>query len=310
MTTPSELPVRAALHPSGLYLELREIGPEQLHDAFLVDTVERVPARQSVIQIFKEDLGKVSPASAPAGLIFHVGRCGSTLASQLLKQHQQVVVYSESIAINEILVPPHKWTRGELIGALRSLGDVFAEHASKPYILKLSSWNTLNCDIITDAFPSTPWAICIRDPLEVCVSLMQQRPAWLRDAGSRSNLFVSIVDPENTCHTPEEYLARLYAAYCRAACRLDTKRGKLIPYDTLPDAVWITLAPHFGLTMDEQINSRMSTASQIHSKGRVGSEVAFVPDSTTKRAAASTELRRAVDRYARPELERLKGRFA
>ena len=161
------LPVRASLQPTGLYLELRDIGPEQLHDPFMQETTQRVPARQSVIQILKEDLGKASPSSAPAGLIFHVGRCGSTLASQLLKHHERVVVYSESIALNEILVPPRKWDRAELVGALRSLGGLLAQHARKPYVLKLSSWNTLNCDIVRDAFPSTPWALCIRDPLEV-----------------------------------------------------------------------------------------------------------------------------------------------
>jgi hypothetical protein len=306
---PIGLPVRAALQPTGLYLELREIGPEQLHDPFMQETVQRVPARQSIIQILKEDLGKGSPNSTPAGLIFHVGRCGSTLASQLLKHHEQVVVYSESIAVNEILVPPRKWDRAELVGALRSLAAMLAQHARKPYVLKLSSWNTLNCDIVCDAFPSTPWALCIRDPLEVCVSLLQQRPGWLRDAGSPSHLFAAMVDPEQTCRTPEDYLARLFAAYCRAVGNLDTRRGKLVPYDTLPEAVWNTLAPHFGLSVDDQAKSLMSDASRTYSKSRVGSSIVFVPDGTRKRAAASPELRLAVDTYARPELERLVTRF-
>ena len=303
------LPVRAALHPTGLYLELREIGPEQLHDPFMQETIQRVPARQTVVQILKEDLGRASPNSAPAGLIFHVGRCGSTLASQLLKHHEQVVVYSEPLPVNDILVPPRKWDRAELVGALRSLGDILAQHAKKPYVLKLTSWNTLYCDIVTDAFPSTPWALCIRDPLEVCVSLLQQRPGWLRDAGSRSHLFASIVDPEQTCRTPEDYLARLFAAYCRAIGSLDSKRGKVIPYNTLPEAVWNTLAPHFGLSIGDQAKSLMSAASRAYSKSRVGNGVVFVPDGTKKRAAASPELRLAVDTYALPALERLVTRF-
>jgi hypothetical protein len=298
------LPARAALQPTGLYLELREIGPEQLQDPFLVETVQRVPARQSVIQILKQDLGRASPNSAPAGLIFHVGRCGSTVASQLLKHHDQVVVYSEPIALNEILVPPRKWDRPELVAALRSLGDLLARHAGKPYVLKLSSWNTLSCDIVSDAFPSTPWAFCVRDPLEVCVSLLQQRPGWLRDAGSRSHLLAGIADAE-TCDAPEEYLPRLLAAYCRAIAGLDPHRGKLIPYETLPEAVWSTLAPHFGLSIGEEARARMTAASRTYAKSRVGQSVAFVSDGAGKRAAASPELRRAVDSHARPELERL-----
>ncbi len=306
---PTYLPARAALHPTGLYVELREIGPEQLHDPFMQETIQRVPARQSVIQILKEDLGKVLPNSAPAGLIFHVGRCGSTLASQLLKHHEPVVVYSEPLAVNEILVPPSKWERAELVGALRSLGEILAQHASKPYILKLSSWNTLYCDIVADAFPSTPWALCIRDPLEVCVSLLQQRPGWLRDAGSPSHVFAGRVDPEHSFRTAEDYLARLFATYCRAIGSLDIHRGKLIAYDTLPESVWKTLAAHFGLSISEHTKSLMSAASRTYSKSRVGKSIEFVPDGNQKRANASPELQLAVDTYARPELARLVSRF-
>ena len=36
------LPVRAALHPTGLYLALRQIGPAELRDAFMQETIARV----------------------------------------------------------------------------------------------------------------------------------------------------------------------------------------------------------------------------------------------------------------------------
>jgi hypothetical protein len=143
----------------------------------------------------------------------------------------------------------------------------------------------------------------VRDPLEVCVSLLEQRPGWLRDAGSRSHLLTGLADPQQDA--PEEYLPRLFAGYCRAALRLDAKRGKLIPYETLPQAVWDKLAPHFGLAIGDEAKSRMASASGTYAKSRVGQSAAFVPDGPRKRAAASPELRRAVDAYARPELERL-----
>ena len=274
-------------------------GPSNLQDPFLQETVQRVSARQAIIQIPRADLGKVAPATAPAGLIFHVARCGSTLASQILKHHQRIVVYSEPLPVNEILVPPHKWDRTELAGALRSLGAVFARHAGKPYVLKLSSWNTLFCDIVVEAFPSTPWALCIRDPVEVCVSLLQQRPGWLRDAGS-SQLFADVVDPARAARTPEDYVALLYAAFCRAASKLETGRGKLISYEALPDAVWDTMGPHFGLSIGGQLQQRMAAVARTYSKSPVGKAAEFVPDDVKKRAAASPELLRAVDELARP----------
>lgn len=304
-----DLPARASLQPSGLYLELRDIGPEQLQDPFMHETVQRVSASPHVVQIAKADLGKTNPNSTPAGLIFHMGRCGSTLASQLLKCHREVVVYSELLSVNDILVPPHHWDRSDLVSALRSLGDSLAQHAKKPYVLKLSSWNTLFCDILADAFPSTPWSFCIRDPLEVCVSLLQQRPGWLRDAGMPSHIFAEFVNSGQACLTTEDYLAQLLASYFRAIGRMDRTHANLIHYEELPNAVWDALAPHFGLAVDEQTRSLMLAGSRAHSKSRLGESTVFSPDVSRKRGAASPELRRAIDAYARPELERLLASF-
>src|SRR5215218_4239480 len=172
----SPLPVRAALRPDGLYLALRDIAPAELRDAFMQETVLRVPAQDQVVHIAREDLGKTANGTAPAGIVFHVARCGSTLIAQLLKQLDGLVVYAEPLPVNEILLPPHRWPRHELVGALRSLGDAFARHARKPYVLKLSSWNTLLCDIVAEAFPASPWILSVRDPVEVGVSLLKQPP--------------------------------------------------------------------------------------------------------------------------------------
>ena len=116
------LPVRAALHPTGLYLALRQIGPEQLRDAFMQETVARVPAPETIVHVPRDEIERPRPDSAPVGLIFHVARCGSTLISQSLKKLDNLVVYAEPQPVNEMLVPPHKWPRAELVAALRALG--------------------------------------------------------------------------------------------------------------------------------------------------------------------------------------------
>ena len=305
-----ELPARAALRPEGLYLDLRDVGLEQLRDPFLQQTVQRVPSRSTVVQVRRQDLGLVPPGSAPAGIVYHVGRCGSTLVSQLLRQHEKLVVYSEPLAVNDVLVPPQQWSRAELVGALRTLGACFAGHAGKPWVVKLSSWNTLYCDLVAEAFPASPWVLCVRDPLEVCVSLLERRPGWLRDAGEPSHRFAPVVDPGRSARTAEEYLPRLIAAYCRAVGRLDPLRGALVDYETLPEAVWSRVAPAFGLAIDDAARERMSIASRADAKAPVGSPKVFEPDRARKQSAASLALREAVDAIARPELARLVAAFA
>jgi hypothetical protein len=299
------LPARAALHPSGLYFSLREIRPAELQDPFMQETVTRVPARESVVQIARADVGRGTAGTGPAGIVFHVARCGSTLVSQLLKQHVGVVVYAEPLPVNEILLPPQKWPRTELAAALRSLGAAFAGHARKPWVLKLSSWNTLFCDVVAEAFPATPWALCLRDPLEVAVSLLREPAAWMFQDGSPAAPFAKVVDPEAAARTREEYVARLYGAFCEAALRLDPARGRLVDYAALPKAAWESVAPHFGLAVDAPARARMREAAGMNSKAPVSRPARFTGDAEAKRSAASEALRGAVDAFARPALGRL-----
>jgi hypothetical protein len=304
------LPVRAALHPTGLYFVLRQLAPEELKDAFLYETTGRVAGPENIVHIATNEIGKAAPGAAPAGLIFHVARSGSTLVSQMLKQHGGAVVYGEPLTVNEILVPPHKWPRGDLVAALRSLGTAFAGHARGRYVLKFSSWNTLYCDILAEAFPESPWVFAYRNPLEVGVSLLRDGPGWFRDNQQASGHLSALVDPQGASRSREEYIARVYGASCAAIARLDAGRGTLVPYETLPEAVWNQVAPHFGLPADEAVRDRMATVARTYSKAKSGDDAEFIPDAASKQAAASDDLRRAIGAFAVPELERLRSLHA
>jgi hypothetical protein len=303
------LPTRVALAPNSLHLELRDISSGELSDPFMQETIKRVPAQHVRVEIPRRQLNEVGPNAAPAGLIFHVARCGSTLASQLLKLHPGVVVYAEPLPFNEILVPPHKWDRAGLVGALRTLGAAFARHAARPYVLKFTSWNTLFCDVVTDAFPDTPWALCVRDPVEVCVSLLEHGPGWLRETGPAADVFRPVIDQTRVSRTREEYIARAYAALCAAPARLETGRGVFIRYEGLPEAVWDVLAPHFAIPVDDHLRRRMWDASSGYSKAPAGEVRTFVSDAARKKAAASPQLLESVRMHARPALEHLIRRF-
>jgi len=293
------------MRPDGLYLALRDIPAAELRDAFMQETVARVAAAESFVHVARQDLGKVGSDSAPAGIVFHVARCGSTLISQLLKQHGDCVVYAEPLPLNELLLPPYTCPRHELVAALRSLGAAFAQHAGKPYVLKLSSWNTLFCDLVAEAFPHSPWILSLRDPVEVGVSLLAQPPGWMQGTTGAATVLRGQVDPADASRTPAEFVARLYGAFCAAANRLDAARGRLVPYELLPAAVWDTVAPHFALGVDDRQRGCMAQAARINAKSPVGQAAEFAGDAATKQAAASAELRDAVEQYARPALQRL-----
>lgn len=299
------LPVRAALHPTGMYLAVRNIRPEELQDAFMQETVARSSAADVVVQVANDDLGIEAPDTAPAGLIFHVARCGSTLVSQSLKQIDGPVVYAEPQSLNELLLPPHNQPRPRLVAALRSLGAAFARHARKPYVLKLTSWNTLYCDLLVEAFPATPWVLTLRDPAEVGVSLLARPPGWFGEATEAARQLSAAVDPEGNARSREEFIAQLYGAFCAAAGRLDARLGRLVWYESLPAAVWEVVAPHFALSVDAAKQAVIAHTALSDAKSPIGKPAGFVPDAAVKQAAASVELRRAIDAWARPLLERL-----
>lgn len=298
------LPVRAGLAPTGLYLALRQIGRDQLQDAFMQETVARVPAADRIVHVDREP-GRPAREMAPVGIVFHVARCGSTLLSQSLKRLDHLVVYAEPQPLNEILAPPHRCPRAELIGALRALGAAFARHARGRYVLKLSSWNTLYCDIVTEAFPDTPWVLSLRDPVEVSVSLLANPPGWWQGAAGATRGLAAHVDPQGAAKSREEFAARVYGAFCAAAAGLDPRRGRLVAYEALPAAVWEIVAPHFSLLVDPSHRERIAEGARRHAKAAPGTVTTFESDVASKQRAASAELRRAIDSLARPQLERL-----
>ena len=299
------LPVRAGLAPTGLYLALRQIGRDELQDAFMQETVARVPAQDRIVHVARDGVGWAPRDAAPVGIIFHVARCGSTLLSQSLKRLDELVVYAEPQPVNEILAPAHKWPRADLVAALRTLGGAFARHARGSYVLKLSSWNTLYCDIVAEAFPDTPWVLSLRDPVEVGVSLLASPPGWFQNTTEAARGLVAQVDPRHASKSREEFVARAYGAFCAAAAGLDVGRGRLVPYGSLPEAVWRIVAPHFSLSTDAPQRDRIAEAARRHAKAPIGTAAEFTSDIAAKQDAASPELRQAIDSLARPHLERL-----
>ena len=82
------------------------------------ETIARVPAPERIVHVARDERRRAPRDTAPVGIIFHVARCGSTLISQSLKQLDDLVVYAEPQPVNEILAPPHKWPRADLVAAL------------------------------------------------------------------------------------------------------------------------------------------------------------------------------------------------
>ena len=308
----SKYPARGIRRDGGLEVEFRPIRPgDFFEDSFTHRTVRRVRGSwtREFLPTPTVSLTTAAPERAPVGIIFHVGRCGSTLVCELLKCVRGLTVYSEPYIVDDVLAPPNEWKPDQIIAGLRLVAALYYAHADGPYVWKLRGANTLFCDRIIRAFPETPWIFCVRDPLEVAVSDSKDPPYWLRPFGNPINPFLSyFTDNPQEDLSREVYIARAFAGFCRAISKTDWTRGQLVKYEQLPDAVWSTIGPHFGLSIDRFEREAMAERALFYSKAKRGERIAFNPDVSRKWSTASDELKSAVDLYARPALADLLSR--
>lgn len=94
------------------------------------------------------------------GFIFHMSRCGSTLATQMLASSDRFFVLSEPTIINAILDPALDVTSKKrkllLKATIRSLVSCSPSVCEQVFI-KFRSWNTFYLDLILKEFQYTKW---------------------------------------------------------------------------------------------------------------------------------------------------------
>jgi len=254
----------------------------------------------------------VAPAqngAAPAGLIFHMSRCGSTPTAQMLAASDANLVVSEAPPIDAVVrmdpgkvgldVAGHAALLAAIVGAFGQAGG-----GGRRLFVKLDSWHTRALPLFRRAFPSTPWVFLYRDPTEVMVSHMRQRGMHL----APELVAPSFLGVEWRGEPPEEdYAARVLAAVCEAAlAALRKGGGLLVNYSELPRALADRILPHCGVDASPEARAAMQAIAKRDAKNPVA---AFAPDSAAKQAAATPAIRAAVlrhlaDVYARLEAAR------
>ena len=174
---------------------------------------------------------------SPVGLIFHVARCGSTLDLAVAQENRRPRRLRRAAASQRDPATTARVAAPRAGGRASSTGAAFARHARQPYCLKLTSWNTLYCDLLAEAFPQAPWVLAlVRSRRSRASSLLARPPGWSGDAaGRRPAASAAVVDPAGASKTSrEEFIARVYGAFCEAAARLDPSRGRLVPVRGAP----------------------------------------------------------------------------
>jgi hypothetical protein len=300
-------PIRIDLSGAAPVIDWADLSEERFVEPFFDQTVTRWAAGPRARPLVRTGLDALvaldnEPSLEPAGMIFHLSRCGSTLVSRLLSTLPGAVVIAEPSPLNALLgLDPGRVSEATLVRlvrlVVRALGR--CRHGDERHlVLKCTSWNIRRREILAAAFPETPWVWVQREPAHVLASLLATPPGWLGlgiTPPRTARLFG--LDP---AAVPAK--ARVEFAACALGAMLEAAAadpaGRLsIDYADLPGAVWQLVAPHFGLEADSAAIERMMEESRFYSKDP--SPRAFDGNAAERRPVTAA-IRDAAQRLAEP----------
>jgi hypothetical protein len=282
-------------------------GTRRFTEPFFGDTIDQVhrdPAlllfrRQTTLDEAGEWL-RLHPGLPPSGFLFHMSRCGSTLAARMLGAIPANRVLSEPPALNGVLraaLLDPTGARETHRRRLRTVVDLLGLPlpGETRYFLKLDCWHVLALPLFVEAFPGVPWIFLHRDPAEVLVSQVRSPGAWSVPGALPPEVFgINGAEPVPR----HEYLARALARLCDAAHRYrGMGRGLLVSYGQLPEFACGPLLRHFDLPFTPEEVDAMRAAALTDAKSPT---LPFSSDRASKRQAMTPALQSLVERWLSP----------
>ena len=291
------LPIQTSWQRDQLYVHWSYFGAMRLNAPFFEGSIQRSQSKpfnrlfRYVTPITKlPEWLRTHPGLQPSGFIFHMSRCGSTLVSQMLAALDDSVVISEASPLDTVVrarqVRPglsdddHARWLNWIVSALGQPRGGGERH----YFIKLDCWHTLALPLFRRAFPTVPWVF---DPVEVLVSQFRMPGMQMIPGMVGPDVFgmESSYDLQNR----DDYCARVLAKICAPIAQQYSKTiGLLVNYRQLPEALWETIMPHFGVACSERDRVAMKDTARYDAKAP---GLQFAPDVATKQQEAGAKTR-------------------
>lgn len=287
-------------------MTMGQIEPGQLCFPFWEDTLAR--ARTTGFVPLDATL-RDPDHEGVSGMIFHIGRCGSTLVCRQFGALRRTFALCEPFVFQQLLdgppAPPDVTRRRirTLLSAhwhgLRGLFDRL--------VIKWPALLSQHARVLCEALPDVPALFLHRDPREVLVSVATDPveangKVALRHLEKSSSPAIAEMPID-----PLEISARLIAAaYVGAAEGTLVRR---LDYADLPEATWRSVAPYFGFDLLDSDRDAMQRAARYYSKAS-GRKQIFTPDRKAKAAVRNERLHALVDRIIAPAAADARARIA
>ncbi len=244
--------------------------------------------------------------------IFHMSRCGSTLATQMLATSERFFVISElpiiTALLDPVLILPKAHTRWELLEAVINTIERYKPKNTEFTFIKFRSWNTLFIRSIITLYPDVQWAFIHRNGVEVLESVLRDPPGWLRAKEMEAVFFASILglDEKKLFEiNDDEYAIRLLGMFCRNAYENRSDRSLFIDYERISNDFIETIDNKWNLLLSPKEKKTMFDKTKIYSKDPMQSTL-FKFDSLRKQSFASDKQRGLCLTYIEPWREKMK----
>ena len=312
----SYFPVDALIRDGKPQIEWLRIADTRFREPFFHQTVERSRERNPSVFSDPEVLLQVAtsvPALSPSGFIFHTSRCGSTLVANACKALDSTRVIAEAPVIDKLI--SRLFTDAEMgstkeavyLSLIRAATQSLARDlaAGSRYFVKFACTSMLQVTALRRSWPNVPFLILFRDPIEVTVSNLRNRPEWMSvEANPAAAASIAGVNVNQlSVMTGEEFCARALGRYYAAAENFaGDRRTILVNYHDLSVETLMRILGSFGVVPSAHETTAIERSLLSHSKDPTRF---FRPDSADKKAEASAEVIEAVGKWALAAYESL-----
>ncbi|MDH6129996.1 hypothetical protein [Kitasatospora sp. GP82] len=297
-------------------VELTDIGRDELPEPFYGQALARLNERGRPVRVRVplDTLARLSDFEGlpgPRGLVFHVGRCGSTLLANMLGANPAVRSVKEPEALNQALLEGSSGSVEPARTVLRAFGRGLP--AESGLVVKCTSWNTRRMRQLLAAFPDAPAVFLWRPAVEVVASCLATEPAW---AGWRDDPALGETwfpqDPSAAGDRISFYAHawRSVAGAALEAAEAFGPRVRFVSYAELrqaPGEVATATARYFGLPVSPESSALMAQQATRYSKDPSGT-ARFDPAGSHSRPQLTEQQRALVEGITGPQEAALSAR--
>lgn len=281
MNLNGRLPLKLNICEEGINCEWIFTGDKEFTEPFFDDTINvcrqfsenRIEQKTTTSLSSIIDQSQSSESATPAAIIFHVSRCGSTLLSQLLSCDKRNVVLSEVPFFDELLRLPfkqHDLNFSDIENYLSAAIKLYTEKrndVSQFFFIKTDSWHLHFYETYRKLFPSIPYILLYRNPLEVIESQQKQRGLHSIPGILEKEIFGFSGERKNIADF-DAYMGDVLTTYFKKMIEITGSDSMAFSFNYSDGIPSITrkLYQILNLSMDEHTEDMINKRSLYHAK--------------------------------------------